>query len=129
MILLRLLELEEEATPWLGRPRLPHERFSFRQSGELLLDLPFDVFGVELAGGDDEDVGGRVGASVEVLESIVVDPADRLGRPDNRAAERVLVEDQRREVLVGQLVWPVLIHLDLLDDDLPLSLEINERRP
>ena len=39
------------------------------------------------------------------------------------------MEDQRRQVLVGELVRPVLVHLDLFDYDLTFPLEIDERRP
>src|SRR5215211_3570615 len=122
MILLRLLEPEVDAALRRRRPRLPHEWLSLGQAGELLFDPPVDVFGAELARGDDEDVRRSVRAFVEALERIMVHTAHGLGRADDRAPEWVFVEDQRREVLVGQLVWPVLVHLDLLDDDLPLPL-------
>ena len=59
----------------------------------------------------------------------MVHAAHRLGGADDRAPEGVLVEDQDGEVLVGQLVGPVLVHLDLLDDHLALPLEVREGRP
>src|ERR687898_233484 len=67
VVLLRLLEPEEKATIGWCRMGLAHERHSPWKAGKLLLDLPFDVVLVELAGGDHEDVGSRVGATVEVL--------------------------------------------------------------
>ena len=57
VVLLRLLEPEVEAALGRRRTGLPDERLSFRQTGELLLDLPLHVVGVELARGDHEDVG------------------------------------------------------------------------
>src|SRR5215212_7299412 len=129
MVLLRLLELEEDAALGRGRPRFTHERLPFGQPGQLLFDHAPDIVGVELACRDHEDVWGRVGLVVEGLQGIVVDAAHGLGRPDDRAAQGVLVEDQRREVLIGELVGPVLVHLDLFDDDLTLPLQVRERRP
>src|SRR5215216_5471633 len=129
VVLLRLLELEEKGTLRCCRLRLPHEGLSTRKAGKHLFDHPFYLVRIELACGDDEDVGSRVGVAVEILEGSVVHPAHRLGRPDNRAAEGVFVEDQRRQILVSELVWPVLVHLDLFDDDLALAFEIGERGP
>ena len=67
----------------------------------------------------------------EVAEQRVLrEAADRLGRAENRATERVVGPVLLGEQLVDQIVGGVLDHLDLLEDHLLLAVDLvgRERR-
>ena len=58
-------------------------------------------------------------------------PADRRDHaraPDDRPAQRVAAEDRLGQEVVDEILRRVLDHRDLLEHDLPLRVEIRERR-
>ena len=56
------------------------------------------------------------------------DGRDHVARPDHRPAERVRAEHRLGEEVVHELLRRVLVHRDLLEDDLALGVDVVEAR-
>ena len=61
-------------------------------------------------------------------ERAPADVRDHLARADHGPPERRVAEDGLGEEVVHQLLRRVLVHCDLLEYDLPLGVELRERR-
>ena len=93
------------------------------------------------ASSDDElvvaDVPGRrehdllrlVRAAVVAGERAPRDGRDDVGAADHRPSERVRAEDRLGRDVVDEVVRRVLHHRDLLEHDLALRVDVDERRP
>jgi hypothetical protein len=74
--------------------------------------------------------GGHHNASWRVmLIEVALDPpatevVDGLGKPEDRATERVRTVDCRLKPVEDEVLWGVLVHLHLLDDNLLLLLDL-----
>jgi hypothetical protein len=81
---------------------------------------------VEVPGRRDHDVARRVGRAVVAGERPAADRGDDVRGSDHRAPERVVAKDCLREEVVHELLRRVLVHRDLLEDDLPLLVDLGE---
>ena len=83
---------------------------------------------VDRAGGGDDDVGGHVAAGVEGRAARRRRaPADDVGAADDRAAQRMVAEDGLAEDVEDLVLRVVLVHRDLLEDDLALLRRARRR--
>ena len=92
------------------------------------LDEPHDLVVLEIAGRRDDDVAADVHRAVVRGERAPADARDHVARADHRPPERLVAEDGLREEIVDELLRRVLVHRDLLEDDLALRVELRERR-
>ena len=76
---------------------------------------------------DHEPVGHVVLADV-ALEVVLRERTDGLGRPDDRTAERVVGVEGGLVVVEDVVLGGVLVHLDLLDHDVLLLLDLARRQ-
>ena len=83
---------------------------------------------VDVAGGGDDDVVGRVAGVVVGGDVGDRDRADHLGSPEHAPAERVVAEDRLGEHVVDAVLGLVLVHRDLLEHDLALGVDLVGRQ-
>ena len=83
----------------------------------------------DVARGGEDDVLGSIRACVVAGEHPPRDRRDDLGASDHRASERMRPEDRLRRDVVDEVVRRVLDHRDLLEHDLALGVDVDERRP
>ena len=131
MELLGVLLLEAQAGLRLPDERRPHVRLPRRglralaggptEQGQHLL-----VF--EVTGGGQYDVPGDVGPAVVGGDRAAADRGDHLRTADHRPTEGVAREDRLGEQVVHEVLRRVLDHRDLLQHDLPLRVDVRERR-
>ncbi len=131
VVLLGLLALEAE--PGAGqlreRPADAGAGSRGRSSASLAaLKQGDEAVVVEVPGGGDHDVAGRVGTAVVARERTAADRRDDLGGADDRPSERMVGEDGLREQVVHELLRRVLVHRDLLEHDLALLVDLGKRR-
>ena len=81
-----------------------------------------------LPGRGDDDVAADVHRAVVRGERAPADARDHVARADHRPPERRVAEDGLGEEVVHELLRRVLVHRDLLEDDLALGVELRERR-
>ncbi len=67
---------------------------------------------------------GREAGGVEGLRRLAGEAGDGLRRAQDRAAERLVLEEALGEDLVHQVVGVVLVHLDLFEDDALFAGEV-----
>ena len=126
MVLLRVLALEADA----GR-ELPAHRLAWSAGcdGRLRQPLPEErrePLVLEVAGGRDHDVPGGVRRAVIRGKGTPAHGRDHVGAADHRPPERVPAEDGLRDHVVDEVLRVVLHHRDLLQDDLPLGVDVVE---
>ena len=83
-----------------------------------------DPLVVEVPGGADDDVGARVAGLVVGLDVGDRDRGDHLGLAEHPAAQRMLAEDGSGEDVVDAVLRLVLVHRDLLEDDVALGVDV-----
>ena len=83
---------------------------------------------VDRAGGGDHDPLGHVARRVKRGELLGGGRAHHLRASDHRAPERVRAEDGPAEQVEDPVLGVVLVHGDLLEDDLALGLQFAETR-
>ena len=131
VVLLRVLLLEAKARRRRRdeRPAQAHSlRRRVRRPPLRALDEPDDLVVLEVAGRRDDDVAADVHRAVVRGERATADARDHVARADHRPPERRVAEDGLREEVVHELLRRVLVHRDLLEDDLALGVELRERR-
>jgi hypothetical protein len=74
--------------------------------------------------GGDHDVRPGVSRPVIGVDLGDRDRADHLGLAEDTAAERMAAEDRAVEHVVDLVLWLVLVHRDLLEDDLTLGVDL-----
>jgi hypothetical protein len=79
---------------------------------------------VDVAGGGDHQVRRLVVAPVEPEHLVAAHAVDAGDGPEDRPAERVPGPQRLGEQVVHEVVGRVLVHVDLLEDHLPLALEV-----
>ena len=102
-----------------------------RQFRERLRHQVAERLGLDVAGGRDDQVPGRVDPGEVVPQRDAVDRADGGGHAQNRTSQRVTGPEALGEDLVPEIVGRVLHHLDLFQHDLLLARDLVgvERRP
>ena len=80
---------------------------------------------LEVAGGGNDDVLGRVGAPEMVAQPLLRERLDALFGPKDRPAQRMALPERLGENLVDEIVGRVLDHLDLFEDDLLLAFDVD----
>ena len=131
VVLLGVLALEAVARGRRARERLAaRARAASRVFGEpRAASSSTQPLVLDVAGGRDDDVvvrvdarGGRSRARARETDEITSAP------PDHRPAERMAAEDRLRDEVVDEVLRVVVDHRDLLEHDLPLGVELGERR-
>ncbi len=131
VVLLGVLLLEAEARRRRRDERPAHAHALRRRvlrPSLRTLDEPHDLVVLEVAGRRDDDVAADVHRTVVRGERATADARDHVARADHRPPERLVAEDGLREEIVDELLRRVLVHGDLLEDDLALRVELRERR-
>ena len=101
------------------------------------MDAPFaalrkhrdELVVADVAGRREHDPLALVRAAVVARERATRDARDDRGVADHRPAERMCAEDRLRREVVDEVVRRVLDHRDLLEHDLALRVDVDERRP
>ena len=83
---------------------------------------------LDVAGCRDDDVPWDVHRVVVARDCLAGNRRDHLGRPDHRATERMVTENRVRDQVVDQLLRGVVVHCDLLENDLALGVELRKGR-
>ena len=78
----------------------------------------------DVAGRRDHEVPGDVVPPVEAVDRAACGGLDRVDRAEDRAAERVIGPQRLGEEVVHEVLGRVLVHVDLLEDHLPLGVEV-----
>ena len=104
--------------------RIAARRRHRRQPAEPLHHQVADALVLDVADRHDDQVRRDVGAAEEIQEDVAIEGRDRLGRAEDRPAQRVPVPEPLREELVDEVVGRVLDHLDLFEDHLLLALDV-----
>ena len=84
----------------------------------------YDVVVVDVAGNGDGHHLGPVAALVVALDLVAAERLDRLGRPGDRPGQRGAGPGRRCEQVVHHVVGIVVVHGDLVEDHLPLGLDV-----
>ena len=95
---------------------------------ERLFDHGAQLRVLEVACRRDDQVAADVGAPEVRQQHVAGEAPDRLGRAENRPAERVVAPVLLGEQLVDEIVGSVLDHLDLFEDHLLLALDLVDRK-
>ena len=84
---------------------------------------------VDVPRGREDDLLRLVRAAVIAGERTPGDARDDARVADHRPSERVRAENRLGRDVVDEFVGSVLHHRDLLEHDLPLGVDVDERRP
>jgi hypothetical protein len=129
VVLLGVLLREDET----GRRRL-HERSAHARpaGGRPLLALralqhPHELVVLEIARGRDHDVAACIHLPVVRREHSLRHVRDHVGGADHGPSECMPPEHGLGEEVVHELLRRVLVHRDLLEDDVTLGIEVGER--
>ena len=130
MVLLRALLGEAEVRRRRLHERAPDARASRRRPLLTLrtLEHPHELVVLDVPGRSDDHVAACIHLPVVCREDALRDGRDHVRGADHGPAERVASEDGLGEEVVNELLRRVLVHRDLLQDDLSLGVEIREAR-
>ena len=78
----------------------------------------------QITGGADDQVSGLEAAAVHVEQQVALEAAHCFLGAEDRLAERVIFPEILREDLMDQVVRIILVHLDLFEDDAPLTVDV-----
>ena len=96
-----------------------------RHRSERLLERFAQLRVLEVAGGGNDDVLGRIGAAEMIAQPLLRERLDALLRAEDRPPERMPFPERLRENLVHEIVGRVLDHLDFFEDDFLLALDVD----
>ena len=101
-----------------------------RHRSERLLERLTQLRVLEVAGGRDNDVLGRVGAAEMVAQPLLCQRLDALFGAEDGPSQRMPFPERLRENLVHEIVGRVLDHLDLFEDHFLFAVDVDlvERR-
>ena len=83
----------------------------------------------EVPGGRDDEAARHVVPAVEPVDLVARRGLDRVGGAEDGPAERMVRPERLGEEVVDDLLGRVLVHVDLLEDHLPLRVEVGGSEP
>ena len=106
------------------RRRPQHRAVARRERAEHQLDRPPDDVGVDSAGDGDHGVTGAVMVGMKAPDLVGDERAHCRPLAGRVAPQRMGLEDLPRELAVHDIVRRVVVHRQLLEDHLPLTLDV-----
>jgi hypothetical protein len=122
-LLERFLLFGNDGRVWLGN-RVGGQDVSIDQIGEFFADKANEAVVVEIAGGGDENVAGRVDALVEIEQKILAEFLDGLARAEDGFAEAVTFPEIANEGFVQDELGLIGLHFYLFEDDAFFLLDV-----